>query len=136
MKYTFTARGHPNVLATHKTTLEITKGNELTKKGDCVVAVAADFSLQKIKELIGKCGNDKIKIIIVADGIKEEVTAAVNKEFSSDHEIVLRKGNFISERTLGIHADKAAAGLDRKLVERLKNEKTAVSVTVEVIGSC
>lgn len=131
--YVFTAYGHPNVQATHRTTVEITKDSELTKKGDCVIAVKADFSLQKIKELLSNCSRSgRIKLTIEAAGLKEEITAAVNKEFCSEHEIVLRKGNFLSERTLGIQANKAAADLSRKLVERLKSSAT-VSVAIEVV---
>ena len=134
MKYTFTAHGHPNILATHKTTLEITKDSELTRKGDCLIAVGADFSLQRIKELVDSCGvGGKIKLTIAAAGMKDEIIAVVNKEFSSSHEIVLRKGSFISERTLGINADKAAAGLGRELVEKLKSTGCAVSVTIEAL---
>ena len=132
MKYSFKASGHPNVLATHKTTLEITSDSGLTLKGDCIVAVNADFSLQRIRELISSCGsNDKIKLTITAAGIKEELVAVVNKDFSSDHEIVIRKGDFTSERTLGIRTDKAAAEISRELAEKLKNCNTVVSVTVE-----
>ncbi len=143
-KYTFTAVGHPNVLATHKATLEITKDSGLTKNGDCIVAVGADFSLQRIKEVIGSCGNKgtaaplstlgndcKIKLTIAVAGLKEEITAVANKNFSSEHEIVLRKGEFASERTLGIHADRAAADLNRRMVEKLRSGSTAVSVTIE-----
>lgn len=132
MKYTFTAFGHPNILATHRTTVEITKDTELTKKGDCIIAVAADFSLPRIKEIIGS-SSGKIKLTITAAGMKEEITAIANKEFNSDHEIVLRKGSFLSERTLGVNADKAAAQLGRELVEKLKDSNTAVSVTLETL---
>ena len=132
MKYTFTAFGHPNILATHKTTLEITKDTELTEKGDCIVAVKADFSLQKIKEVVNSCGsNGKIKITLVVVGLKEEITTVVNNAFSSDREIVLRKSGFASERTLGIRTNKAAADLDREVIERLKSSSMAVSVTIE-----
>ena len=129
MRYTFTAYGHSNILATHKTTLEITKDTELTKKGDCIVAVGADFSLQQLQRIIGS--NDKIKLTIAVAGLKAEVIAVANKEFCSEKEIVLRKGSFVSGRTLGINADKAAAEMSKELVERLKNGKTVVSVTIE-----
>ena len=131
MKYTFTAHGHPNILATHKTTLEITKDSELTKNGDCIVAVRADFSLQQLQRIVGSCGDGgKISLLIESAGMNEELTAVVNKDFSSESEIVLRKGIFLSERTLGIHVDKAAADIGRKLVEKLKSPASIVSVTV------
>ncbi|MCD6301577.1 MAG: DUF371 domain-containing protein, partial [Staphylothermus sp.] len=34
-------RGHPNIRATHKTTLEITKEPHVTPRGDCIIAVNA-----------------------------------------------------------------------------------------------
>ncbi len=117
MKYTFTARGHHNILATHRSTIEITKDSELSKNGDCIVAVGADFSLSEIQRIIGS--SEKIKLTISVAGIKEEITALANKSFSSDHEIVLRTGGFHSERTIGTRADKAAADLGRIFVGKL-----------------
>ncbi|MBI2145390.1 DUF371 domain-containing protein [Candidatus Woesearchaeota archaeon] len=130
MKYTFPAKGHKNILAKHKSTLEITKDSELTEKGDCIVAVAADFSLDEIKKVIGSCQEGKIRLTITAAGITEVVVANVNKDFSSNHEIVFRTGGFVSERTLGTRADKAAMHLDRKLVEKIKGG-TGILVTIE-----
>ena len=45
MSYSFTAYGHKNILATHKTTIEFTKDKELSLKGNCIVGVRADFDL-------------------------------------------------------------------------------------------
>ena len=36
------ARGHPNIRATHKTTLEVTKEKELSPRGDCIIGICAD----------------------------------------------------------------------------------------------
>ena len=35
----FSARGHQKVQSTHKTTFEVTKEANLTKQGDCIIAV-------------------------------------------------------------------------------------------------
>ena len=35
----FYAYSHANVIGSHKTTIEITKDNYLTKKGDCIVGI-------------------------------------------------------------------------------------------------
>ena len=35
----FFAKGHKNVLSTHKTTFEVTKETELSKRGNCIIAV-------------------------------------------------------------------------------------------------
>lgn len=134
MTYCFSAKGHPNILATHKSTLEITKDAELSLKGDCIVAVGADFSLQEIQKIILGCSDGgKIRLTLSAGGITEEVTAVANKGFCSENEIVLRTGSFLSERTIGTRADKAAFGISRKMVELLKSPKTAVSCTIEAV---
>ena len=64
MKYKFHAYGHPNILATHKTTLEFTKDSELSLKGDCIVGVKADFDLNEIKKFVKNLKSNQIKIII------------------------------------------------------------------------
>src|SRR3989338_1936795 len=78
MKYSFTCCGHENVTARHKTTLEFTKDNELSLKGDCIVGVKADFSLKGIKSFIKSLGNNR-KITITIETIKNGYN---NKNFN------------------------------------------------------
>ena len=59
MIYKFHAYGHPNILGTHKTTLEFTKDEDLTSNGNCIIGVKADFELSRLKEFIEKNGNKK-----------------------------------------------------------------------------
>ncbi|MFH1182180.1 MAG: DUF371 domain-containing protein [Candidatus Woesearchaeota archaeon] len=117
MEYSFSAKGHPNILSTQKNTIEITKDKELTLDGDCIVAVEADFSLAELKKFLAA---DRIKLKIEAAGLEDEITAIPNPSFNSSNEIVLRKGEYASERTFGIRADKSAKDLDRRLVEELR----------------
>jgi uncharacterized protein len=128
MSYTFSAKGHPNIMAMHRNTLEITKDAEISKKGDCIIAVSADFSLEELQKLLSSGNCEKISLTITAAGITEKITAIANKKFSSNHEIVFRTGSFLSERTLGTRADKSAAMLDRRLVEAMKNGATATTI--------
>jgi uncharacterized protein len=123
LEYSFNAKGHPNILSTQKNTLEITKDKELTLNGDCIVAVEADFSLSEIKKFLG-C--ERIRLKIAVAGLTDEITAAPNRLFSSDDEIVFRKGEYASERTFGIRADKSAKDLDRKIVAALKKAGKAL----------
>ncbi len=128
MIYKFNAYGHPNILAAHKTTLEFTKDNELTLNGDCIVGVKADFDFGKIKEFIKNSKNKKISIIIKTPDGKylEEINAELNPKFNSDREMVIRKTDFISERTFAVRADKAALELDRRLIGVLKQENKVI----------
>lgn len=132
MIYRFSACGHPNILATHKATLEFTRDSDLSLKGDCIVGVNADFDVSKIKQLIASSKNKKILITIKISGnIKEKITARLNPNFSSDIEFVIRKTDFISERTFAIKADKAAFDLSREFIGFLKEKTNKINVIVQ-----
>ena len=63
------ARGHENIKATHKTTMEITKDPYLTPRGDCIIAVKANkAALDLSRRLIEKLKNPKsvVKITLTA----------------------------------------------------------------------
>ena len=131
------AQGHENILATHKTTLEFTKDQHLSKKGDCIVAVAADKALTDLsaefKEKL-RNPNAKLTIIIEAGEIAEQVNAQVSQQLILAHptDMVIRKSGYVCSRTLTIHADKAACDLSRAFVEKLKKPKQKVKITLLV----
>ena len=131
------ARGHRNVQATHKSTLEITKDNELSRRGDCVIAVSANKALADLspqfKENLRR-ENSRITMLIEAGSISEVVNAYGNPRLILSHptDMVLRKSNYMCSRTLAIEADKAACDLSRKLVERLKNPEQRIRITLTV----
>jgi len=129
--------GHENILATHKTTLEFTKDTHLSKKGDCIVTVAADKGLADLsaefKEKLRK-SHAKLTLTIEAGGIIEQVNAHGSPQLILNHPIdmVIRKSDYVCNRTLAVHADKAAQDLSRDLVEKLKNPKQKVKITLKV----
>jgi uncharacterized protein len=125
----FNIFGHPNIKATHRNTIEFTRDTSLSEEGDCIIGVGADFRPDELKEILKF---SRIQITISVDNLKEEIKALVNKEFDDAHEIVIRRSEFASKRTLGIRADRAAIDFDRKLVETLKNP--AARAVVEIIG--
>jgi len=129
LKYSFAIYGHKNVLSTHDTTIEFTKDANLTKKGDCVVGVKANFSLIQLRKFLNL---KKIKILITTDDLKEVITAVPNKNFKNNYELVIRKTDFDSERTFATGADKASSDLSRELVSALRNGKKAL-VTISQV---
>jgi len=134
MQYQFHAYGHPNILATHKTTLEFTKDSKLSLKGDCIVGVNSNFDLNKIKKFIKNCENNKIKIIIKTINnkkIQDIIFAEINPDFNDNKELVIRKTNFVSERTFAINSNKAAFDLNRNLIGFLKKKKNRISVIIK-----
>ena len=136
MQYKFTAYGHENITAKHKTTLEFTKDKDLSLKGDCIIGVKAGFSLNQLKKVINKLKTNKIRIIISLKNkknnkiIKEEIIAEVNPDFDSDREIVIRKSDFRDGRTFAVRADKAVCDLSRDFVNKLKNNSQRIEVYI------
>jgi hypothetical protein len=131
------AYGHENIQATHKSTLEITKETKLSKKGDCIIAVAADKTMADLspefKEKIRK-KNAKMTTLIEAGEVVEVVNAFGSPRLILTHptDMVVRKSGYVCSRTLAIKADKAACDLSRKLVEKLRNPKQKVKITLTV----
>jgi hypothetical protein len=127
--------GHKNIQATHKTTLEFTKDEHLSKKGDCIVAVAADKALADLstdfKEKLRK-PHAKLVILIEAGGIIEQMNAYGSPRLILTHptDMVVRKSDYVCSRTLAVHADKAAQDLSKALVEKLKNPEQKVKITL------
>lgn len=118
LTYSFSVYGHKNIRATHKRTIEFTKDADLTRQGDCIVGIKADFSLQELLKFLNL---NKIRITIAVDDLTDTLTAIPNKNFNSDKELVIRLGDFTSERTFATRADKSSLDMDRKLVGALKN---------------
>ena len=135
LKEIILAKGHKNILATHPTTLELTKEDEVSRNGDCIIAVSADramasFSTEFKKKLLEE--NTRLTILIEAGDVVETVTALGSPNLTLVHptQMVVRKSNYISGRTLAIKADKASADLSRDLVEKLKNPAQKVKITL------
>lgn len=125
------AYGHPNIKATHKTTFEVTKDTYLTPKGDCIIGIKADKALSDLSDELKNALKRRdaiVKLKLKVDDIEDEVTAYGNPRLilSSKKEAVVRKSDYICERTLAIKADKAAMDIDRRLVEKLRKGKKLI----------
>lgn len=129
--------GHENIQATHKSTLEITKEPQLSKKGDCIIGVSADKGIADLsfefKESLRK-KNAKMTMLIEAGEAAEVVNAFGSPRLILAHptDMVVRKSSHVCSRTLAIQADKAACDLSRKLVEKLRKPKQKVKITLTV----
>ena len=135
--FSFFARGHKNVKATHKTTLEITKEKELTPRGDCIVAVDAECSVkdlpQELKEAIRK-ENARVIMTLEIGTLKEVIEGYGHPELSLSHptDMVCRKSTFVCPRTIMIKANKAANDLSREFVAKIKRKTAKIKITIKV----
>ena len=132
------AFGHHNVRATHKTTLEVTKEEHLTPRGDCIVGVKADKSLIDLPDefrdiMQGK--DTKLEIVLKVGGFEEKIIAYGHPDLTFTHptDMVVRKSNFVCSRTLAVGADKAAIDLSRGIAEKLKDDKCRMVVELRII---
>lgn len=126
---TFYAKGHENILATHKNTLEFTKDEHVTLRGDCILAVSADFNYKEIANLIKT--NINAKVTMQIENIIDSFTCVLNRDFCDDHELVFRLSDFKSDRTLGVRASKSAATINRQLIELLKDPNQKLKITLQ-----
>jgi hypothetical protein len=129
--------GHENIRATHTTTLEFTKDTHLSKKGDCIISVAADKAVADLSPQFKanlRKPNAKLIILIEAGGIVEHVQARGTQQLILSHptDAVIRKSDYVCNRTLAVCTDKAANDLSRALVEKLKNPQQKVKITLTV----
>ena len=130
--------GHHNIRATHRTTLEITKEEHLTPRGDCIVGIKADRSLPELsdefKEIMQR-EDAKLEIVLRSGELAERISAHghPNLTFTHPTDIVVRKSNFVCDRTLAIRADKSAFDLNRKFVEKLKDDDCRVVVELRIV---
>jgi uncharacterized protein len=131
--FTFHAYGHPAVLSTHPSTIEITKEAKLSSKGDCIVAVNSSIGPLDLP--------DNLKTALTERGVKVRLVLKLNRfQFVVDGEgdprltlthptdFVIRRSGFISDRTLIIHADKAASDLPRGMVQMLRDPTNMLSI--------
>ena len=130
------AWGHDNILCTHKTTIEITKETNLTRKGDCVLAVGASKAcLDLSPDLKNKIKNEKkFKVKLEVDNIRDSFFGFGNKELKllDKNDMIFRRSSFICDRTVLINCSKSSKELSRELVEKLKNPKKKLTLMFEL----
>jgi len=114
-------------------TFEITKDHDLTRRGDCIIAVNANKAPKDLSiEFKKACKRDgsKITMKLEAGGVVDfiEGLGSPNLSFAHPTEMVGRKSLYVSDRTIMVRANKAAWDLDRRLIEALKSPKSTLTV--------
>ena len=132
-----TFHGHPLVRSAHPTTIEVTTEDHLTLKGDCILGVGASSGCAQLDPGV-KAGlrtkGSKVTIRLAVDSHTFEVKAKGDPrlELSHPRDIVIRRSDFISDRTLAVHADAAAKDIPREMVMLLRDPGTVGRLEIEV----
>lgn len=136
----FHAYGHPAILSTHQTTLEITTSHELTRRGDCVVAVKSSKAVRNLPEglkraLSSSSGRGRLVIRVGPFDFAVEGRGDPRLTFSHETDLVVRKSAFISDRTLMIYADKSSMDIPRDMVRMLQDPNNRVTVEISATNA-
>ena len=85
------AYGHENILCTHKTTIELTKENSITKRGNCILGIKATKSCIDLNPILKKHikNEKKIKVSIRIENLTDSFYGFGNKYLT-----LLRKALF------------------------------------------
>ena len=132
----FHAYGHANVIGEHRTTVEITTEDYLTREGTCIIGIRADQALSQLPaedKTLAASERTKIILRLRAENLTEEVTGRGDPglTYADTVSMVARKSSFVCDRTLMVGADKAASDLDRSFVDALKD--SSVSIECELL---
>ena len=137
MDFRFEARGHAGILSTHPTTLEITKDYHLTERGNCIVAVGSSVGSQDLPSATKKALSTDLCRARLTFEVGDQTFSVEGQgdsalTFSHPTEFVIRKSGFISDRTLMVHANRAAADIPRAFVRLLRDPAQKILVKLEV----
>lgn len=121
--------GHPNIRSLHAKTIEITKDEHLTPRGDCIIGVKANKACADLDESFKhrlKSNLSVIKIEIMVGDESFIISGRGDERLSmlNSNDIVIRKTNFVCPRTMSVLSDKASSDVPRKLVRILQDQQT------------
>jgi len=130
--------GHPNVQSLHAKTIEITKDEHLTLRGDCIIGVRASKGCADLDEPLKHrlMANDsvvRIEVMVGNESFAIEGGGDNRLSLQNPHDIVIRKTNFVCPRTMSVRCDKASSDVPRKIVKLLQDReaKGIFRITVE-----
>lgn len=126
------AYGHPHIVATHRSTFEVTKESNLTKRGDCIIGIKANKACKDFSEKFKEALKNKVlvKVVLKAGIFEDQVIGYGDPRLtlSNDVSIVIRKSNYICPRTLLINANKAACNINRNLISYIRKSKDPIRI--------
>lgn len=129
--------GNRNIRCLHNKTIEITKAVSLSTRGDCIAGVSAskacnDFD-KEFKARFSESGR-KVNLEIKVDEQTFRMHGFTDQRLtlSHDHDIVIRRSNYVCPRTLCVLCNKASFDIPRELVLKLQDPATAAVLKIFV----
>lgn len=133
MKEEIVAWGNEKVEATNTDFMTITKSSEIPD--DSTIAVRADKSCKDFakdfKHMLKEA--KKVEVTIEAGGILDRFTAYGTPalKLNDVEKLSFSKNDKITKSTVAIMSSKSASDLKQELIEKLRNSKNQVKITIE-----
>lgn len=131
----FMAWGHPNIRCGHGTTLMVTKDPNVSTRGDCVAAVAAEVGLADLPaefKATARRHDTVIELTMEAGTHRFTVVGRGHPGLTYDHprDMVARRSGYTCGRTLMVDADKAAKDIPGVMLPFLQGFNSVIRVTL------
>ena len=125
------------VKSTHRNTLEVTTEEHLTPDGDCIVGVGGEKGCAQLGDAMKgalRREGSMVKLTLEVGPEKFVVMARGDPGLQLTHptDMVVRRSEFLSDRTLAIGSSAAARDIPRSMVARLRSAKAVGTLTIEV----
>jgi uncharacterized protein len=131
--------GHTNILGTHYNTIEVTRASEITKRADCVIGVRANKACSDLNSELRSHilqGGDLMITVKVADSIFSFTGKGLPQlPLTNAEEIVLRRSDFVSDRTAAISCSAAARDIPRAVIRSLQEKGSTGTLTIRAVSS-
>ena len=139
MEFSIGFSGHRNIRSNHQRTIEITKEGHLTPQGDCIIGVNAACACADLPEEIKQEIRDPESRITLSIRVGDENFVVTGRGdpgliLTHQHDIVVRKSDFVCPRTLAVGCDKASDMIPRSMVSALQDPMTRGTLTITVGG--
>ena len=129
----FSAKGHPNVKSTHRTTFMITREEELSTRGDCIIVVGAEIGLRDMPDEAKRLAREEDTRITFKLTVNDMVFEARGHghpylEYSDPIDMVARRSCYTCGRTLMIGSDKTSTEIPEAIIESLRDPGTVARI--------
>ena len=109
MNFKIKAKGHKNVLSKHKSTFEITKDEDLSLSGDCIIGLGIDKCMLDFPEDFKKklaSDDTKVTLKLKSPNASDIIVGYGHHDLTLDHptDIICKKSDFNRNRRLSFKA--------------------------------
>ena len=125
------------MLGNHQTTLEITKDSEISRRADCIIGVEANKACVDLHgvlvEHIRSRGKLRFVIKVKQHNFVFYGSGNSDLQLTDPREMVFRKSDFVSSRTIALRCDAAAIDLPREMIRLLQDPNTIGAMQIDAI---